>query len=91
MLGLVKVSQGKWGSCSSMVVTNHTDDIFLNFFFLFCYFSVTNVVSSCNFVGQLYSEILLLMQGIGAENEISFVSVSFIGLSINHFLGLATV
>lgn len=78
-----------------MVVTNHTDDIFLKLFFfffeIFCYFTVTNVVSSCNFVGQLYSEILLLMQGIGAENEISFVTMSFIGLSINHYLGLATV
>ena len=78
-----------------MVVTNHADDIFLKLFFfffeIFCYFTVTNVVSSCNFVGQLYSEILLLMQGIGAENEISFVTMSFIGLSINHYLGLATV
>ena len=78
-----------------MVVTNHTDDIFLKLFFfffeIFCYFTVTNVVSSCNFVGQLYSEILLLMQGTGAENEISFVTMSFIGLSINHYLGLATV
>lgn len=78
-----------------MVVTNHTDDIFLKLFFfffeIFCYFTVTNVVSSCNFVGQLNSEILLLMQGIGAENEISFVTMSFIGLSINHYLGLATV
>jgi len=78
-----------------MVVTNQTDDIFLKLFFfffeIFCYFTVTNVVSSCNFVGQLYSEILLLMQGIGAENEISFVTMSFIGLSINHYLGLATV
>ena len=76
-----------------MVVTNHTDDIFLKLFFfffeIFCYFTVTNVVSSCNFVGQLYSEILLLMLGIGAENEISFVSMSFIGLSINHFFRIS--